>query len=136
MLIVPYILRNSLTSLCPWTLKPVLLFLENHGKQVCSVENPEEWLQENGFVVKRSWTNQGTYFAEIDDTNTRMKDFYSFEQLTQVQKRGTEECWRTFYMMESPSDEKNSETAWNSCFEEPIRRVLHSIKQNYITTQL
>jgi hypothetical protein len=56
-----------------------------------------------------------------------MKDFYSFEQLTKVQKRGTEECWRTFFTMESPANEKHSTTAWNSCFDDPIRSVLKSI---------
>jgi len=129
MFVVPFLVRNSFSSLCPWTLRPIVLFLENHGKHICSVDNPEQWLQENGFQVKRLWTRDSITYAEIDESQTSMKDFYSFEQLTKVQKRGTEECWRTFFMMESPSTEKNSNTAWNSCFEEPIRKVLECILQ-------
>lgn len=129
MFVIPFILRNSFSSLCPWKLQPILLFLENHGKHICTADNPEEWLKENGFVVKRSWTHDSIVYAEIDEIQTCMKDFYSFEQLTTVQKRGTEECWRTFYMMESPPNEKNSETAWNSCFDEPIRKALTCIQR-------
>jgi hypothetical protein len=127
MFVVPFLVRNSFSSLCPWKLRPIVLFLENHGKHLCTVEYPEEWLQDNGFRVKRIWTQDSIVYAEIDETETSMKDFYSFEQLTKVQKRGTEECWKTFFMMESPSTEKNSTQAWNSCFEEPIQKVLEHI---------
>lgn len=134
MFVVPFILRNELSSLYAWKLRPVLLFLENHGKHICSTDNPDEWLQENGFCVKKSWVYDSIVYAEIDEEKMSMKDFYSFEQLTTIQKRGTEECWRTFYIMESPPNEKNSEWAWNSLFEESISKVLHTIQD--ITTEL
>jgi hypothetical protein len=127
MFVVPFVLRKSLPSLIQWKLQPVLLFLENHGKQLCSAEEPVQWLEENGFAVKRAWVEKTIYFAEVDETQTEMKDFYSFEQLTKQQKKGTEECWRTFYMMVSPPDEKGSEKAWNEGLDEPFTNVLLSI---------
>lgn len=127
MFVVPFFLRDSPSSLISWKLKPVYLFLENHGKQLCSVENPEEWLNENGFTVKKTWTSNRILFAEVDPTKTNLQDFYSFEQLTKQQKKGTEECWKIFYMMVSPPDEKGSEEAWNESVEQPLRSVLSEI---------
>ena len=128
MFVIPFILRAPFSSLLRWQLQPVVLFLENHGKQLCSAETPVEWLSENGFSVRRSWVENEYYFAEIDDSKTILKDFYSFEQLTLQQKKGTEECWRTFYMMISPPDEKGSEKDWNECMEDPFRKVLTQIQ--------
>jgi hypothetical protein len=134
MFVIPFLLRVPPPSLLRWRLQPILVFLENHGKQLCSAENPSEWLAENGFTVKRCWTEKEYYFAEIDDSKTCLKDFYSFEQLTVQQKKGTEECWRTFYMMISPPDEKGSEKDWNDCIEDPFRKVLDEIQTKSLFT--
>lgn len=118
MFILPFFLQPAVPSGIPWGLQPITVFLENRGKQLCQVEDAEEWLQENGFVVKTSWKDKNIVFAEIDTAGTQLKDFYSFEQLTQQQQKGTEECWRTFFLMTSV-EEKDSCDAWNS-FIDPI----------------
>ena len=127
MFVVPFVLRDSPASLIQWKLRPIVIFLENHGKHLCSTDSPEEWLRENGFVVKRAWREKDNYFAEIDSEKTALRDFYSFEQLTKEQKKGTEECWRTFFWLESPTDEMGSEKTWNGTLEEPFYKVLESI---------
>jgi hypothetical protein len=130
MFVVPFFLRTPLPSIIQWQLVPITLFLENHGKGLCTAENLEEWLEENGFTKKQSWQVGDTAFVEIDITKTILRDFYSFEQLTLEQKRGTEECWRTFFIMKPVSaDEKHSEKAWNENLENPFSKILMEIQQ-------
>jgi hypothetical protein len=129
MFIVPFFLRTPLASIIQWRLTPISLFLENHGKGLCVVENGEEWLNENGFVKKQTWLVDDILFVEVDIANTNLKEFYSFEQLTLEQKKGTEECWRTFFLMKSiEPDELSSEKAWNENLENPFSKILLEIR--------
>jgi hypothetical protein len=129
MFVVPFFLRAPLPSIIQWQLVPVTVFLENHGKGLCSAENIDEWLNENGFEKKQRWQVDDTVYVEIDSQKTTLRDFYSFEQLTLQQKRGTEECWRTFFMMKSAcADEKQSEKAWNENLENPFSKILSEIQ--------
>jgi hypothetical protein len=129
MFIVPFFLRAPIKSIIQWNLVPITLFLENHGKGLCSAESGEEWLSENGFVKKQSWQVNDIYFVEIDTEKTNLKEFYSFEQITFEQKKGTEECWRTFFVMKSVEpEEKSSEKAWNENLENPFSKILLEIR--------
>ena len=129
MFIVPFFLRAPIKSIIQWNLVPITLFLENHGKGLCSAESGEEWLSENGFVKKQSWQVNDIYFVEIDTEKTNLKEFYSFEQITFEQKKGTEECWRTFFLMKSiEPDELSSEKAWNENLENPFSKILLEIR--------
>lgn len=130
MFIVPFFLRAPLPSIIQWQLVPITVFLENHGKGLCTAENLEEWLSENGFSKKQSWKVGDTAYVEIDREKTNLRDFYSFEQLTLEQKRGTEECWRTFFLMKPTStEEKDSEKAWNENLENPFSKILMEIQR-------
>jgi hypothetical protein len=130
MFVVPFFLRASLPSVIQWKLVPVTLFLENHGKGLYVVDNADEWLAENGFVVKRQWHEEEIVFAEIDATKTNLSDFYSYEQLTVEQKKGTEECWRTFFVLKTEDpDEKLSEKAWNQNIENPFSKAILAIQR-------
>jgi hypothetical protein len=130
MFVVPFFLRASLPSVIQWKLVPVTLFLENHGKGLYVVDNADEWLAENGFVVKRQWHEEEIVFAEIDATKTNLSDFYSYEQLTVEQKNGTEECWRTFFVLKTEDpDEKLSEKAWNQNIENPFSKAILAIQR-------
>jgi hypothetical protein len=45
------------------------------------------------------WNENGIYFAKVNPTETKLSNFYSFEQLTSLQTKGTEERWRKFFSM-------------------------------------
>jgi hypothetical protein len=111
-----------------WQLVPVSLFLENHGKHLCNVDEADEWLEANGFVVKQTWIDGSLVFAEIDAEKTNLADFYSFEQLTKTQQKGTQECWRTFYLMKAQPDEVTSEKAWNENIEDSFSNAIEKIR--------
>lgn len=129
MFVVPFFFRDPLRSIIQWQIRPITLFLDNHGKHLCSVDNPVSWLSENGFYVKQTWQEGDILFAEIDKEKTALKDFYSFEELTKKQQKGTEECWRTFFLMSTnAAEEKSTEKKWNENFEEIFQRVLYSIE--------
>lgn len=119
MLIVPYIVRNPLTSLLDWKLTPVTLFLENRGKSVCKDDSPKEWLELNGIHYDEMWQEKDTVFVKVNTEKTNMSEFYSFEQLTKVQTKGTEECWRTFFVM--------NEKTWDSIPEPIFSNLLQKI---------
>lgn len=127
MFLVPFLFRTPLPSGIDWIFIPISLFLENRGKQFCSVEDADSWLEENGFVAKQMWTVGEKQFVEIDPEKTNLREFYSFEQVTKEQSKGTEECWRTFFYMKSKSADIPSEDAWNETFEEQIQYILHEI---------
>ncbi len=91
------------------------------------MDSAQEWLAENGFVVKDQWKKGEILYVQIDADATRLSDFYSFEQLTVQQQRGTEECWRTFFVMKSQEEPKTSE-AWNKNLEAPFLNVLQEIQ--------
>jgi hypothetical protein len=130
MFVVPFFLRAPLPSVIQWQLVPITLFLENHGKGLYSVENADEWLAENGFSVKRQWQEEDIVFVEIDTTKTNLSDFYSYEQLTVEQKKGTEECWRTFFVLKTENpDEKLSEKSWNENIENPFSKAILAIQR-------
>ncbi len=127
MFVVPFFYRTPVQSLIPWSLQPVVLFLENRGKQLCQVDSPKEWLAENGFVVKDQWQKDNILYVQVIPDSMRLSDFYSFEQLTLQQQRGTEECWRTFFLMKSTEDQKSS-MAWNKNIELPFLNVVQEIQ--------
>jgi hypothetical protein len=129
MFVVPYFYEKPLPSIIGWQLQPITIFLENHGKHLYSTENPQQWLVENGFFSKKSWKENEILFVEVDTDKTKLKDFYSYEELTKEQRKGTEECWRTFFFMKTINpDEKDSEISWNQYFDGPIQKVLTSIQ--------
>ena len=133
MFIVPFFIREPLKSLCAWKLTPISLFLENRGKnfyQLESSESKEEWLECNGFIAKQSWIEGDCHFVEIDTEKTKLKDFYSFEQLTLQQTKGTEECWKTFFVMKSNKENEESTQSWNELIEKPIQEKLNSIQRH------
>lgn len=117
-------------SLISWHLQPISLFLDNRGKQLCEVDDADEWLTENGFGVKQKWIEQNMVFVEIDKETTKLSDFYSFEELTKQQQKGTEECWKTFFLLDS-EEEKESCKSWNENIEAPFLKVLNSIQMKY-----
>lgn len=67
-------------------------------------------------------------YAEIDSEQMKLSDFYSFEQVTLQQQKGTEECWRTFFLMKSEQEDPQSSMVWNKHFESPFSNVLEEIK--------
>jgi hypothetical protein len=127
MFVVPFFFRTPAQTLIPWRLQPIVLFLENRGKQMCQVDSPQEWLTENGFVVKNTWQKDTILYIQVVPESMRLADFYSFEQLTVQQQKGTEECWRTFFVMKSTEDEQSS-MAWNKNIEPPFLEVLQEIQ--------
>lgn len=129
MILIPFFIQKSPPSLIPWHLQPISVFLENRGKQFCQVENPEIWLQENGFIVCNQWKQENMMFVEIDTEKTRLRDFYSFEELTKQQQKGTEECWRTFFLLHS-ENEPGSCKSWNETIETPFLSVLQIIQEH------
>ena len=132
MFVIPYFIRNNYQSVLPIRLVQIVLFLENRGRSLIQMEAKEipEWLAANG-LVPREQKKEGDYcLIEIDTDHTHLPDFYSFEQLTVDQTKGTEECWRSFFWM--LSQEEKELTHWNECLEEPFFRPLEKIVQNKV----
>jgi len=127
MFVVPFFYRTPVQSLISWHLQPIVVFLENRGKQICQVDSPRDWLTENGFHVKHQWQVADTLYVEVAEDRMNLSDFYSFEQLTLQQQKGTEECWRTFFLMNSEEDPTSSAT-WNKNIEAPFFNVLQEIQ--------
>jgi hypothetical protein len=127
MFVVPFFCRTPVGSLIPWCLQPIVVFLENRGKQLCQVESPKQWLDENGFVIQQTWQEGDILYAEVRPDSMKLSDFYSFEQLTIQQQKGTEECWRTFFLMKSNEDPKSSQS-WNQLLDSPFFAVLQAIQ--------
>lgn len=127
MFLLPFFLRNPLPSkIKEYEIRPVVLFLENHGRGFCQLdekESTEDWLDENGFVVEEQWQEGDFLYVRIDPTKTNMHSFYSYEQLTFEKRVGTEECWRTFYIMR--------DSAWFSFIEEEFRSALQLLADRY-----
>lgn len=121
MFILPFFLRDPLPSkIGEYAIRPFVLFLENHGRNFCQLEgNAEEWLQENGFVSEDIWHDAEYVYVRINPVKTDLRAFYSYEQLTLEKRSGTEECWRTFYVM--------NDEAWVSFLEEEFRTVLRRL---------
>lgn len=130
MILIPFFIQRSPPSLISWKLQPITLFLENRGKQFCDIENPEHWLQENGFFIKEQWKEGNVMFVEIDTEKTRLCDFYSYDDLTKQQQKGTEECWRTFFLLHS-EEEKDSCKSWNENIDSSFLKVLSNIQTKY-----
>ena len=121
MFIVPFIVRDAPPSILQWKLQPISLFLDNRGRALCITDCPEEWLSLNGISVDSIWREKDVIYAMVNEKETKLSDFYSFEQLTKSQSKGTEECWRTFYMLNEPT--------WDAMIETPIIEALGSIKK-------
>ena len=130
MFIVPFYTRTALPSLIKWSLVPITLFLDNRGKQLCETDEPEQWLVDNGFFVKSKWREGKILYVEIDIQSMKLKDFYSFEDVTRVQQKGTEECWRTFFILKAGAGEAPSSTQqWNDCIDETFVEPLETIQK-------
>ena len=129
MFVIPFFIRNNLESVLPIRLVQITIFMENRGKNLIQIPEGEieEWLALNG-IVGRVWKQQEYAFIEVDCSKTTLSEFYSFEQLTMEQSKGTEECWRTFYWM--VSKEEKEETHWNECLEEYIRKPFELLEMN------
>jgi len=129
MFIVPFYTKQSPQSLIAWSVQPIVLFLDTRGKNLCQTDTPKEWLDSNGFVTKKTWTQKNKegqfYFAEIDQQKTAINEFYTFEDLTITQQNGTEECWRAFYRVKG---EDKSIHHWNDCIEDVFQGPLTLIK--------
>lgn len=133
MFIIPFFKREPLKSLSAWKLIPVTIFLENRGKnfyELGPTESLEDWLHYNGFFAKEIWQEENTFFIEMDTEKTKLNDFYSFEQVTITQNKGTEECWKTFFLMTSDKQDENSIQSWNELIEKPIQDKLNSIQRH------
>jgi hypothetical protein len=132
MFIIPYFIRNNYQSVLPIRLVQIVFFLENRGRSLIQMEAKEipEWLAANGFVPKEQKKEGDFFLVEIDTNQTHLPDFYSFEQLTVDQTKGTEECWRSFFWM--LSDEEKELTHWNECLEEPFFKPLEKIIQSKV----
>jgi hypothetical protein len=125
MFVVPFYIRPSPKSLIQWSLQPIVLFLDSQGRQICKTDAPLDWLAENGFHTKTTWTQGQTVYAEIDTQQTAVKEYYTFEELTTEQQKGTQECWRTFYVLTGESTHH-----WNECLEEPFKECIDSIQMH------
>jgi len=133
MFVVPFYTKSQLPSLIKWSLIPITLFLDNRGKQICETDEPDLWLTENGFSVKSKWREGKILYAEIDIVSTDLKNFYSFEEVTRTQQKGTEECWRTFYLLKAGQGETPSSTnQWNDCIDEVFVEPLTTIQKRCV----
>lgn len=118
-----------------WAFLPIYIFMENKGKQLWTCDESEtEILQHilpnNGFVVNKSWKETDTLFVQIDSKATDLKNFYSFEEVTQKKGKGTEDCWRRFFVFLCKREsEKHLESFWLGNIESEFTRVLHSISK-------
>jgi len=130
MFIVPFYTRTALPSLIKWSLIPITLFLDNRGKQLCETDEPEQWLVDNSFFVKSKWREGKILYVEIDIQSMELKEFYSFEEVTRIQQKGTEECWRTFFILKAGTGEAASSTnQWNDCIDETFVEALETIQK-------
>jgi hypothetical protein len=121
MFIVPFIIRDSPPSILQWNLQPISLFLDNRGRALCTTDCPAEWLSINGIIADSTWTHKDVMYAMVNQTKTKLSDFYSFEQLTKSQSKGTEECWRTFYILNEPT--------WDSFLDTSVVEALGTIQK-------
>ena len=122
MFIVPFLIREVPPTILQWNLQPISLFLENRGRGLCTTDAPEEWLELNGIFAERTWIENDTVYVKVDPSKTKLSDFYSFEQLTKLQTKGTEECWRTFFLLKEPN--------WDSLIDVKIHKTLERIQKN------
>jgi hypothetical protein len=130
MFIVPFYTRAALPSLIKWSLVPITLFLDNRGKQLCETDEPEQWLADNSFFVKSKWREGKILYVEIDIQSMELKEFYSFEEVTRIQQKGTEECWRTFFILKAGTGEATSSIKqWNDCIDETFVEALETIQK-------
>ena len=135
MFVIPYFTKPCLSSTIDWTFLPTYIFLDNRGKQLWTCdESLEEILKtilpENGFVYTK-YEKQGPYlFVEIDPKATNLKQFYSFEEVTKQKGKGTEECWRRFFLFvcKNPS-EKHLETYWLSTVDPEFQALFTYIQK-------
>ena len=132
MFIVPFFTTSAPKSLIAWSVQPITLFLDTRGRSLCQTDSPKEWLENNGFVARKTWsqkTKEGHfYFEEVDNEKTALAEFYTFEDLTVSQQKGTEECWRTFYLLNTTSGDEKSTHHWNDCIEDIFQGPLSVIK--------
>ena len=75
----------------------------------------------NGIVGTQTWVEKDTLYVKVDPVQTKLADFYSFEQLTKQQTKGTEECWRTFFLLNEPT--------WDGFFDPTILQALQTIQK-------
>lgn len=84
------------------------LFLANGGrvcwqtdeKTVTEEELCKEYLEPNGLVPKKIYFTSNMVFVEIDLLQTKLENFYTWEEAYQSRQRY--ECWRNFYFFKDP----------------------------------
>ncbi len=135
MFVIPYFTKPTIQTTIDWAFLPVYLFLDNKGRQfwICE-ESENEILQnvlpENGFYMKSYWKKGDKLFVEIDTEKTNIQNFYSFEEVTRKKEKGTEECWRRFFMFLCKKEsEKHLETFWLYNLDKSFLEALESISQ-------
>ena len=121
MFIVPFLIRDVPKSILQWNLQPISLFLENRGRGLCSTDVPEEWLDLNGIHADDTWIENDTVYVKVNPLKTNLSEFYSFEQLTKLQTKGTEECWRTFFLLQEPN--------WDGLLDSKILKTIEHIRK-------
>ncbi len=102
MKLVPFYIRKvnrghlSVSQLC--------VFLSQAGRRIWQTDEPgdlsekqilDDYCLPNGFVVRNILRETAVAYIEIDPTQTRLSDFYTWEEaLAHAEKP---ECWRPFY---------------------------------------
>ncbi len=135
MFVIPYFTKPTIETTIDWAFLPVYIFLDNKGRQLWLCEESEKEilqvvLPENGFYVKSHWKEGDRLFVEIDTEKTNIQNFYSFEEVTRKKEKGTEECWRRFFVFVCKREsEKHLETFWLHNLEPNFTEVLNSISK-------
>jgi hypothetical protein len=135
MFVVPFFTKPGIPSQIQWALEPIYLFLENRGKNLWTIDASmdeilSEWLPQNGFVVKRSWTDSTRLYVEVDVDQMNLNAFYTFEELTRKQEKGTEECWRPFLCLKcKDSAEEHLDTHWFQGLDPILKDVLFQVNK-------
>ena len=133
MFVIPYFTKEPIQTTIDWTFVPVYIFLDNKGRQLWNCEESEKEilesiLPENGFVVKKFWLEKDSLYVEVDSKKTNIQNFYSFEEVTQKKEKGTEECWRRFFLFVCKREsEQHLETFWLQNLEPQFLLMLKSI---------
>ena len=133
MFVIPYFTKPMIPTSIDWAFLPTYVFLDNRGRQLWScTESKSEILEtilpENGFVVKRWWMEGDFLFVNVDAEQMNLPNFYSFEEVTQKKEKGTEECWRRFFLFVCKREsEQHLETFWLQNLEPQFLLMLKSI---------
>lgn len=107
MKVLPFYLKQKTGQL---QMTNLTVFLSSAGKNLWQTEEQtlsekqlrEDYLEPNGFVVKKIKLIQQMYFVEIDPEKTKLEDFYKWDETFKLQQRV--ECWRSFYFFKDATN--------------------------------